>query len=77
MARNRCKARSTSLTCNFSGGGRPLVEAAYRPIEEKLTVNWVKSEYHQGNYPKGEYMIKGTTQKGFQVNATRELLKAD
>jgi hypothetical protein len=54
-----------------------LVKEGYKPVEEKLTVNWVKSEYHQGNYHKGEYMIKGTTQKGFEVNATRELIKAD
>jgi hypothetical protein len=54
-----------------------LVKEGYKPVEEKLTVNWVKSEYHQGNYHKGEYMIKGTTQNGFEVNATRELIKAD
>jgi hypothetical protein len=40
-------------------------------------VNWVKSKFHQGNYHKGEYMIKGTVQKGFEVYATRELLKAE
>jgi len=54
-----------------------LVKEGYKPVEEKLTVNWVKIEYHQGNYHKGEYMIKGTTQNGFEVNATRELIKAD
>ena len=54
-----------------------LVKEGYKPVEEKLTVNWVKSEYHQGNYHKGEYMIKGATQKGFEINATRELIRAD
>jgi len=54
-----------------------ILKEGYKPIEEKITVNWVKSEYHQGNYSKGDYLIKGTMQKGFEVNANRELIRAD
>lgn len=54
-----------------------LLKEGYKPVEEKLTVNWVKSGYHQGNYSKGEYQIKGEMQKGFEVNATRNLIKTD
>ena len=54
-----------------------ILKEGYKPREEKLTVDWVKSEYHQGNYSKGDYLINGTMQKGFEVNTTRDLMKAD
>ena len=54
-----------------------ILKEGYKPKEEKLTVDWVKSEYHQGNYSKGDYVIDGVLQKGFQVNTTRDLMKAD
>lgn len=54
-----------------------LLKEGYRPIEENLTVNWVKRQYHLGNYAKGDYLIKGTMQRGFEVNASRELIRAD
>jgi PEGA domain len=54
-----------------------ILKDGYKPKEEKITVDWVKSEYHQGNYSKGDYLINGVMQKGFQVNTARELMKAD
>lgn len=54
-----------------------ILKERYKPIEEQVTVNWVKSEYHKGHYSKGDYLIKGTMQKGFEVNASRELIRVD
>jgi len=54
-----------------------ILKEGYKPKEEKITVDWVKSEYHQGNYSKGDFLINGVMQKGFQVNTTRDLIRAD
>jgi uncharacterized lipoprotein NlpE involved in copper resistance len=54
-----------------------ILKEGYQPKEEKLNVGWVKSEYHLGNYSKGEYMIKGTKQKGFEVHTIRDLTRSE
>ncbi len=54
-----------------------ILKEGYQPKEEKLNVGWVKSEYHLGNYSKGDYMVKGTVQKSFKVNTTRDLIKSE
>ena len=54
-----------------------LLKEGYKPKEEKITVDWVKSEYHQGNYSKGDFQINGIMQRGYEVNVTRELMKQD
>jgi hypothetical protein len=54
-----------------------LLKEGYQPREEKVTVDWVKSEYHQGNYSKGDYLIQGTMQKSFKVYTIRDLIKSE
>jgi hypothetical protein len=54
-----------------------LLKEGYKPKEEKITADWVKSEFHQGNYSKGDYLIKGTMQRGYEVNVSRELSRTD
>ena len=54
-----------------------LLKEGYQPREEKLTVDWVKSEFHQGNYSKGDYVVKGTMQKSFKVYTIRDLMKSE
>ncbi len=54
-----------------------ILKEGYEPKTQNLNVGWVKSEYHQGKYSKGDYMIKGTMQKGFQVRTTLDLKKIE
>jgi hypothetical protein len=54
-----------------------IVKEGYRPQTEQLSADWVKSEYYQSHYGKADIRINGSTQKGFEVHTTRELIKAD
>ncbi len=54
-----------------------ILKEGYQPKEEKLNVGWVKSEYHLGNYSKGDYMVRETVQKSFKVDTTRDLIRSE
>ena len=54
-----------------------IVKEGYQPRTEKITADWVKSEYHQGNYGKGEYLIGGKKQTGYEVRTLRDLIKLE
>jgi hypothetical protein len=54
-----------------------LLKEGYQPKEEKITVDWVKSEFHRGNYSKGDYVVKGTMQKSFKVYTIRDLIRSE
>jgi len=53
-----------------------LLKEGYEPRTESLNVGWAKSEYHQGHYGKGDYMLKGMMQKGFEIRTIRDLVKS-
>ncbi len=54
-----------------------IVKEGYQTRIESVNVGWVKSEYHQGHYGKGEYMLKGEMQKGYEVRTLRDLIKLE
>ena len=54
-----------------------ILKEGYHPKTEYLNVGWVKSEYHKGHYGKGEYMIGGHFQRGFEVRTILDLMRAD
>jgi hypothetical protein len=49
----------------------------YYPKTESLTVSWVKSEYHKGNFVEGTYMIDGNSQKAWEVRTVRDLIRVE
>jgi hypothetical protein len=54
-----------------------IVKEGYQPRTERINVGWVKSEYHLGNYSKGEYVVKGEKQKSYEVRTLRDLIKLE
>jgi hypothetical protein len=54
-----------------------ILKEGYKPREEKIDVDWVKAEYHQGHYVPGEYVVFGQKQKAFEVRTIRELNKME
>jgi len=53
-----------------------ILKEGYEPKTESLNVGWAKSEYHQGHYGKGDYLIKGKMQKGFEIRTIRDLVRS-
>jgi hypothetical protein len=54
-----------------------LEKDGYFPKTENLNVGWVKSEYQRGNLRRGDYMIQGTMQKGWEVTTIRDLIRIE
>lgn len=54
-----------------------ILKEGYQPATEQINVGWVKSEYYQGHYAKGDFMLEGKMQRGYQVLATRNLTKLE
>ena len=41
-----------------------ILKEGYQPRSERLSVVWVKTEYRQGNYVSGDFLISGEVQRG-------------
>lgn len=54
-----------------------ILKEGYHPRTETLSVVWVKSEYRQGHYVKGDFLISGEMQRGFEVRTSRDLIRVD
>lgn len=77
---NEVKLGETPVTFEFNME-RPatlrILKEGYHSKTENLNVGWVKSEYHQGHYGKGDYMIGGNMEKGFEIRTIRDLTRAE
>ena len=54
-----------------------ILKEGYKPKTESINAGWVKSEFYQGNYAKGKYMIDGEMKKAFEIHTLRELIRAE
>jgi hypothetical protein len=50
-----------------------ILKEGYVPVTEHLNLYWAQREYRDGHYTKGNYLIKGEMQGGFQIQTTRDL----
>ncbi len=77
---NDAKVGETPVTFEFNMEkpvSMRIVKEGYKPQTEQINVDWVKSEYHRGHYGKGEYMLGGQMQKGYEVRTLRELIRLE
>ena len=50
-----------------------IVKEGYEPVMEMITLGWAQREHREGRYKKGDYVIQGKTQSGFEIRTTRVL----
>ncbi len=77
---NDMKVGDTPVTFEFDmdkPGTLRILKEGYQPKLEYLNASWVKSEYHQGHYGKGDYLIKGAMQKGYEIRTLRDLIRLE
>jgi len=77
---NEAKVGETPVTFEFNME-KPvalrLVKEGYHPRTEVINVAWVKNEYRHGHYAKGDFVLQGRVQPGYEVRTLRDLSRLE